>query len=338
MKISFKLLSIMFMVGIIVGLAVSPWIDTRPQDAILSPVSDLYAFGGEFDQEITYKNNNENIMQRYFDKFDREQGFEKSQSAKAMREEEKVLGTLDEKNNEDIKTEEKNITQENASLVVSNKSGRKKIAILGDSMVDTMGTGLPYLSKQLKVRFPNMEFDLLNYGVGSENIITANDRINNNYVYKDRSYPVLSNLGADIIIIESFAYNPIGDDLSDLKKQTEMINSIVGKLKNDKVKIIFLAAISPIKKKFGQGPGGVNWEIDKSWEHATKIQTYLENGIKSASEIGLPIIDCYHATLLPNGEGIASYVSTHDGIHPSVTGEEFMAAKIAEKLVELKAI
>lgn len=329
MKISFKLLSIMFLVGIIVGLAVSPWIDTRPQDDVLSPVSDLYAFGGDFDQELSYEDNKEKIMQKYFDKFDREQGIKIGG---------KVLGTSDEKNEKGIKTEEENTTQDTVSLVTSNKSGRKKIAILGDSMVDTMGTGLPYLSKQLKARFPNMEFDLLNYGIGSENIVTANDRIDNNYVYKDRSYPVLANLGADIIIVESFAYNPIGDNLGDLTKQTEMINSIVSKLKNDNVKIIFLAVISPIKKNFGRGPGGVNWEIDKSWEHATKIQTYLENGIKSASEIGLPIIDCYHATLLPNGEGIASYISTHDGIHPSVAGEEFMAAKIVEKLVELKAI
>ena len=323
------------MVGIVVGLAVSPWIDTRPQDTVLSPVSDLYAFGGDFSRELAYEeNDNERLMQEYFEEFDREQGIEVKKVLG-----EKTTNKEEEASDKTEKSEESHSAQASRDTeikVISKKTGRKKIAILGDSMVDTMATGLPYLDRQLKARFPNMEFDLLNYGIGSENIVTANDRIDNSYVYKDRSYPVLANLGADIIIIESFAYNPIGDDMDDIKKQTEMINSIVGKVKNDQVKIVFMAAISPIKKNFGKGPGGVNWEMDKAWEHATKIQTYLENGIKSANEIGLPVIDCYHATLLPNGEGIASYVSTHDGIHPSVEGHTFMANKIAEKLVELK--
>ena len=44
-------------------------------------------------------------------------------------------------------------------------------------MVDTMGTNLPYLDKYLKNYYPLMSFSFFNYGIGSENIIKAFEKI-----------------------------------------------------------------------------------------------------------------------------------------------------------------
>jgi lysophospholipase L1-like esterase len=310
--ISFKFIISLFLFGIIVGLGISPWIDSRPYDKILTPVSDSYAFasGNSFSYTMNKKQSKQ-TMKKYFLAFEQEQ---KPPVIKKP----KVLGE---------KTEN--------TVSRSSKTGRKTIAILGDSMVDTMGTGLPYLDKALKAQFPKMEFNLLNYGIGSENIVSANSRIDGNYIYKDRSYPKLAEAGADIIIVESFAYNPLEDSDADLAKHREMLTSIIGKLRKDNTSIVFLATICPLKSNFGKGPGGVNWSSDIAWNHATKIQKFLENGISVAKDLGLPVIDAYHPTLLSSGEGIGKYVSTHDGIHPSVAGHQLVSSMIVNKLIGL---
>lgn len=322
MKTSIKFILAFFLTGIILGLIFSPFTSKLSKKELLSPTTDLYAYW-QGDQLKIEKKKNKNTMQKYFEKYDREQGFEK-------KEDKRILGDKDAKNKQ-------NQTNE-TDFTVSSRTGTITIAIIGDSMVDTMETGLPYLEKYLKAYFPKIKFNLLNYGIGSENIITANKRIEENYNYKDRSYPVLSQLDADLIIIESFAYNPLGNEDKDLKTHSLTINSMVDKLQTEKTKIVFLAAICPIKKDFGKGPNGVNWDIDTAWTHATKIQNFLENGIRTAKEIGLPIIDTYNPSKLPNGEGIKNYVSTNDGIHPSKAGHDFMAKTIFNKLLELKLL
>jgi lysophospholipase L1-like esterase len=100
--------------------------------------------------------------------------------------------------------------------------------------------------------------------------------------------------------------------------------------------VIFLATIAPLKTGFGKGPGGVNWDIDTAWLHALKIQSHIEAGLAVAAEINLPVIDCYHLTLQDNGEGISKYVNSHDGIHPSEAGHQYIARLITEKLISLK--
>ena len=297
--------------GLLFGLAISPWTNTKPQHAFVSPISNSLA------QEAATplpkpSSKRQSTMQQYFALFDKEQEMWNTPS--------QVLGETDQ------------------SELISPKKGRATIAVVGDSMVDTMGTGLPYLEKALKQYYPNMEFTLLNYGIGAENVTKVATRISTAYSYKDRQYPKVIDSGANIVIVESFAYNPIGDSDTDLDTYRHSLSQVINKAKPPNSHLLFLATIAPLKTSFGKGPGGVNWEQDTAYVHATKIQNYLEAGISTASQQGLPIIDCYHPTLLSSGEGKKELVSAHDGIHPSEAGHRYVSNAIARKIASLKLL
>lgn len=304
----FKLTLIIFSIGLILGVGLSPWASSKPQQAFISPVENVQALENS---QINSKKDS-NTLKKMFSKFDQQQ--------KLLKPDNKILGE---------KTQNTNPSPSAQPIKVKSiKSGNLTIAVFGDSMVDTMETNLPYLEKKLKSFYLNIKFNLLNYGIGSQNAKDGNNRFNNSFSYKDRNYLSILNSNADIIIVESFAYNP----MDSVDEYDQNLRSILNKAKDSGKKIYFLATIAPLKKNFGKGPGGVNWDNDTAWNHATKIQEHMERGIAIARDLSIPIIDCYHTTLQNNGEGIVSYVNSHDGIHPSVAGHNYIAEKIAKTI------
>ncbi len=303
---SIKLLVAIFFLGILTGFSVSPFIESKPKDIFLSPVSTSQATIN-FQQpkkKISLKHKIKR-MDQLFKEFDQEQSNYQ----------------VNNKNNIS------KIHNQNTNII-SNKYGHKTIALIGDSMIDTMGTNLPYLQKQLKQYYPNMNFTMLNYGIGAQTAPMVLNRINNQFNYKDRHYPPILQSNADIFIVGSNAYNPI-DNISEY---TNAMNNIIQTIKSTGKPVYLLTTIAPIKSKFGMGPGGVNWDTNTAWNHATKIQEYLEKSLTIASTHNIPAIDAYHSTLQANGEGITTYINKHDGIHPSVAGHNYIANVIARKL------
>ncbi|MFC1711491.1 SGNH/GDSL hydrolase family protein [Patescibacteria group bacterium] len=224
----------------------------------------------------------------------------------------------------------------NESQNVSNYSGNLTIAIIGDSMVDVMGRDLPALKNALKIYFPKAYFNLLNYGVGAENIEMGLSRIKSSYNYKDISYQSLSAVNPDFVIIESFSYNPFASLDGELDKHWSFLSQMVDFVKtNTNARILMMATIAPAKIKFGQGPGGVNWPAGQAWEHATRINSLLVNTISFANSAGLPLINAYHLSLQTNGEGNPSYISSHDHIHQNEAGNVFISTLIAKKIYNL---
>jgi ABC-type proline/glycine betaine transport system ATPase subunit len=147
-NISQKFILGSFVAGIVIGLGVSPWADQKPQEVLTSPLSHTYAH--QLVEEVKPKEvlPKKSTMEQYFAYFDQEQGIGNNEAVT-------VLG------------------DHTSTTQISQKSGKFTIAILGDSMVDTMGTDLPYLRQALEKHFPNTEFNLLNYGIGAENIEAA---------------------------------------------------------------------------------------------------------------------------------------------------------------------
>lgn len=203
------------------------------------------------------------------------------------------------------------------------------IAIIGDSMVDTMGEKLEYLEHALDKKYPNVSFKLYNYGKGSENVVEGMKRFFEPFHYKDRNYPPITEINADIIMVASYGYNPLYpfDRDAHWLKLTEMIQSAQKYTKT----VYILAEIAPLTKDFGKGTQGVNWEDDIRIQHAKKIQQQIENAIGLSRTLNVPLIDAYRPST-ENGEGMKKYVNTFDGIHPSIEGHEFMAEKIVETL------
>lgn len=201
------------------------------------------------------------------------------------------------------------------------------IAIIGDSMVDTMGEDLSYLKESLRVRYPQTNFNLLNYGIGGQNIKQGQERLNQPFTYQTREYPPIREINADIIIIASFAYNPFSPHNRDQHWLT--LTQLVNELKQTNSDLYLLAEIAPLKAGFGQGPGGINWPVDLASQQAENIRQQLENTASLANSLGIPLINAYQKSLVDGKFGDRVYVSSHDGIHPSVEGHLLMADLIA---------
>ncbi len=205
------------------------------------------------------------------------------------------------------------------------------IAAFGDSMVDTMGENLDYLDKQMMARYPKTKFKFYNYGIGSQNVVQGNARFDVPFKYQTRDYPRINEIKADIIIISSFAYNPLST--YDKNIYLENLKELITKSKNTGAKVYLLAEIAPLKEGFGKGVGGVNWEESKVKEHVGYILQNLDATVNLASQTNTPLIDAYKASQVEGKYGYKTYVGGHDGIHPSIEGEVFMATLIAEKLI-----
>lgn len=204
------------------------------------------------------------------------------------------------------------------------------IAAFGDSMVDTMGENLDYLDKQMMARYPTTKFKFYNYGIGSQNVVERNARFDVPFKYQTRDYPRINEIKADIIIISSFAYNPL--EPYDKTKYLENLKELVTKSKNTGAKVYLLAEIAPLKEGFGKGVGGVNWEEDKVKTHVANIIQNLDAAVALAGQLNIPLINTYKASQIDGKYGNKTYVGSHDNIHPSIEGEVFMANLIAETI------
>ncbi len=202
------------------------------------------------------------------------------------------------------------------------------IVVYGDSMVDTMGERLEYLEHALKRKYPNVNFTLYNFGKGAENVEMGLNRFGSELHYQDRNYPNLYNIKPDIIIVGSFAYNPFTP--YDRDRHWLGLTKLILKAKELTTNSYILAEIAPLRKDFGKGPNGVNWEEQTNYEHSGRIIEQLENAVGLSKALNIPLIDSFNPSLATADEGKRIYVNPGDGIHPNVAGHEFMAEKIAD--------
>lgn len=205
------------------------------------------------------------------------------------------------------------------------------IAAFGDSMVDTMGENLDYLDKSMMARYPTTKFKFYNYGIGSQNIVEANKRFADPFKFNTRDFPPINQINADIIVISSFAYNPLSP--YDLRKYLDNLSEVIDKAKKTGAKVYLLTEIAPLRTGFGKGAGGVNWDDQKTKSHVELILSNLDNAVSLASETKTPLINAYQKSQVDGKYGNKVYVGTHDGIHPSIEGEVFMAEVIAQTIV-----
>lgn len=197
-------------------------------------------------------------------------------------------------------------------------------------MVDTMGENLDYLDKSMMARYPTTRFKFFNYGIGSQNVVEANKRFSDPFIYKTRNFLPLDQIKADIIIISSFAYNPLSP--YDKNAYLKALGDLINKAKNTGAQVYLLAEIAPVKVGFGKGGGGVNWDEDKTRKQVGYILQNLEEAVNLAYQTKTPLINVYKQSRVDGKYGNKIYVGTHDGIHPSIEGELFMADIIAETL------
>jgi len=193
------------------------------------------------------------------------------------------------------------------------------IAFLGDSMIDTMGPGLPAVNNKLSATYPATDFTLLNYGVGGTNIDSGIERI-----------PTMTDAHPDIIVLESFAYNPFPDANGSVDRHWLAMAHAVDTIRQHLpgTKIIIAATIAPNSTVFGDGADGVAFGPQDKIQRTTIIKQYLDSTVKFATSEHLPLADAYHASLDGNGDGKLIYINGGDHIHYSDAGRALFAQKV----------
>ena len=189
------------------------------------------------------------------------------------------------------------------------------IAFLGDSMIDTMGPGLPAVQSRLHGLYPATNFNLLNYGVGATNLEYGIDRITNSYNYLGNQIPSLASTHPDVVVLESFAYNPFPDADGGVNRHWLDLGRAVDTLRQTipGVKIVIAATIAP-------HPSEV-----MSADHVAVIASYLESTIAFANGEHLPLADAYHGS-------VPEFTNPGDHIHYSDAGRAFFAQKVTEAI------
>jgi len=214
--------------------------------------------------------------------------------------------------------------------IVLNKS-IYTIAILGDSMVDTMGENLPYLEKVLKNKYSkSVQYKLYNYGIGAQNVELGLARIGSALPYKERNFPPLTTLKPDILILGSFSYNPFFPH--DKNRHWQGLTKLIQESRSISNSLYLLAEIAPLKEDFGKGPNGPNMILEEAVTHSNRIIEQLDGTIALSRSLNIPLIDSYTPTQVNGKHGMKGYVDGNDGIHPSASGHEFMAEKIVETI------
>lgn len=204
--------------------------------------------------------------------------------------------------------------------------------MVGDSMTERLGNS-DEIKAGLKNYYPNKDFQVANYGFGSTNILSVQDRLEKETFHLRAFQPIL-NIDFDLIIIESFGHNPLSDlPLEDgLKKQHAALDKIVSTIQTARptAKIVFMSTISPNTYKYAEGQ--VELSEEKRAEWAGERIAYIKNHITYAKTHNIPLIDVYQKSLDESGNGNTEYISSDDFIHPSAQGIRFISQEIADFL------
>lgn len=210
--------------------------------------------------------------------------------------------------------------------------------IVGDSIVESLGANANDLRNALLEYYPENEFVNYNYGYGATNIESLPLRMHEWTKNRTESHPPILESGFDLIVIESFAYNPLSEYKTieeGLAKHTEVLDEVVKELilKRPETSIAFMTPIAPSRTEFAMGTLDLSLESRAQW--VDERIAYIENHKKYAEEKGIPIIDVYEMSLNEDGTANMRYIG-NDKIHPSIDGIELMAQAIADFIHENK--
>lgn len=230
-------------------------------------------------------------------------------------------------------------------LQVSSESGKIKypqdytIVLLGDSMTEGLGNA-DELRGYLNEYFPDKTFEVLNYGYGATNIISARQRLTEKTFHAGREFRPILDIDFDYLILESFGHNPLSEyGEGGIKKQTEVLDDIYSLVAttSGKEKLIFFSTIGTDKDNYAfKVKPDLLPEVRKQW--ALERDQYLENHLSQAKFLGVPGIDVYHDSLNASGNIKRYLVRDDDNLHPSPSGILFIQKKIADFLVKNQLI
>lgn len=172
-----------------------------------------------------------------------------------------------------------------------------------------------------------------NYAVGSTNVLSLNENaMTKTTTFWDSTFEPLLSRDFDLILIESFGYNPLSSlGLEEgLKKQTQALNETMTTLvkTHPKSAIVFVATISPSKTDYARKILLNLSAADRALQVEERI-AYIKNHIEYARAHNIPVINIFEKSLNEQGGGDLKYINPDDFIHPSFEGVDFIGHEIA---------
>lgn len=215
------------------------------------------------------------------------------------------------------------------------------IFLIGDSMTAALGPRGGIFTELISKEYPDNFFEVSNYAKGGQNVEEMSGRLNEPFeAAKDAKFKPIMQGNPDIIIIESFGYNPLSEDgiKVGMEKQrtvmAEMFSTLEKRFPN--TVIMFMATIAPDKKTYAQS---LNHTRDgEGWAQAEERIGYITNHIDYALENNIPLINVYQESLDELGDGDTKYINPDDDIHPSAEGLALIARVMTRRIKEEKII
>lgn len=217
------------------------------------------------------------------------------------------------------------------------------IVMVGDSMTEALGPHGGKMNEFINVLYQstpgNQRIVIDNYAK-SASILGLPDTMRQKMVVADKELEPLIARPFDLILIESFGYNPLSHLGLErgIKKQTEVLDELMWTLTTthpDAV-IVFVATIAPNKATYAQTASTDNTPeaLAGRVAQAEERMAYIKNHIAYAKSRNIPLIDVYSKSLTPEGDGDRSNINPNDHIHPSFKGVDFISQEIANFIYE----
>lgn len=219
------------------------------------------------------------------------------------------------------------------------KKSAYTIFMIGDSMTLALGPHGGTLNQFINELFKKDNIFVLidNYAKGSTNILSVNDELEQKTTYWDSTFEPLLSRNFDLILIESFGYNPLSSFGPDegIKKQTQALGELMQTLitTHPNSAIVFVATIAPNKENYAKKVI-LNIPTEDRIKQAEERMAYIKNHINYAKSHNIPIIDVYDKSLSAQGDGELKYINPDDYIHPSFEGVNFIGHEIANYIYD----
>ncbi|HSW47562.1 MAG TPA: SGNH/GDSL hydrolase family protein [Candidatus Saccharimonadales bacterium] len=213
------------------------------------------------------------------------------------------------------------------------------IVMIGDSMTHALGPHGGKFYEDINKLYKDSGHGILvdNYAIPSTNILQLDHVINTKTKVDDATFDPLFSRKFDLILIESFAYNPLSQFgiTGGIKRQNHELDKLMEILRTSHSDsgIMFVATIAPNKESFSKK---VHPDIkeSESTELADERIAYLKNHIKYAEDHGIPLANIYEKSLTKSGDGNLDYINPDDDIHPSAVGLEFIGRELAKDIYD----
>ena len=214
------------------------------------------------------------------------------------------------------------------------KKNTYTIFMIGDSMTHALGPHGGTFDQYINELYKKDNIGILvdNYAVAAINILSVNDVLTKKTTYWNSTFEPLLSRDYDLILVESFGYNPLSQlgTEAGIKSQNialgELMKTLITTHPNSA--IVFVATIAPNKETYAKKIL-LNISTEERIKQSEERIAYIENHISYAKAHNIPLVNIYEKSLNSERDGELKYINPTDYIHPSFEGVDFIGHELA---------